>query len=322
MRAGASVIVTGHHAGDVAEWVLIAMMRGSGIDGIASMSDLRHAANGIALARPLLRESRDVLAEKVRQAGMPVSIDETNAQPRYVRNLVRSFLASVSARGTAPEKTLARSATLMAEDRKLLDTLVRAELDRARSSGARDVLDANTLRSMPPAVLRRVVRMIVRDVPHDGRFSLTHCEAIVRAIREGARRQFHAGKAKVLLSAGMLRVAKRVNRAAMLTTTDRVALLTLLRSGERSHLIGYQHRSAAGASLPVTIYDRWSAPGGKVHSSGRRNPVRSHASLPGGRAESSAPVPLLASTAGSRGREAFESWSRSRYAGDSSVGVT
>jgi tRNA(Ile)-lysidine synthase len=302
------------------------MMRGSGIDGLASMPELRAASNGIALARPVLRESKDFLAEKVRRAGLPVSIDETNAEPRYARNLVRSFLAAVSARGAAPEKTLARSAALLAEDRKFLDILVRAELDRARSSVTRDALDASTLRSMPPAALRRVVRMFVRDVARTtADFSLTHCESIVLAIRERRGGEFHAGKATVLLSAGLLRVvvrgqaslAHRVSDAH--PTTDRV-------SDAHPHTETNSVRLRA-ASLPrepkFTI--RRSAPGDTCIPSGRRNPVSLARFLAkeGVPREQRASVPLLcvdgriAAAVGVRVMEPY-----APHPGDSSVEVT
>jgi tRNA(Ile)-lysidine synthase len=325
-RAGASVIVTGHHAGDVSEWVLIAMMRGSGIDGLASMPDLRPASNGIALARPLLRDSKDDLAERVRRARLPVSIDETNAQPRYVRNLVRSFLAAVSARGATPEKTLARSAALLAEDRTLLDTLVRAELDRARSSGARDALDASALRSMPPAVLRRVLRMFVREVARTmADFSLIHCESIVLAIRERRGGEFHAGKAKVLLSAGLLRVAVRGQATLAQRVSD--AHPTTKRVSDAHPNTDMNTIRLRAASLPrepkFTI--RRSAPGDTCIPSGRRNPISLARFLAkeGVPREQRASVPLLcvdgriAAAVGVRVMEPF-----APHSGDSSVEVT
>jgi tRNA(Ile)-lysidine synthase len=329
MRAGASVIVTGHHAGDVAEWVLIAMLRGSGIDGLASMPELRPVAKGIALARPLLRRSKDVLAKNVRRARLPVSIDETNAQPRYARNLVRSFLAAMSARGASPEKTLARSAALVAEDRMLLDTLVRAELDLARSSGAHDALDVSMLRSLPPAVLRRVVRMIVRDVAGTtADFSLIHCEAIAVAIRERRGGEFHAGKTKVLLSAGLLRVVRGQ------ASHPRRVWGRPLRSAKR---MSEAHPTAddddtntvrlRAASLPrepkFTI--RRSAPGDTCIPSGRRHPVSLARFLAkeGVPREQRATVPLLcvdgriAAAVGVRVMEPF-----APHPGDPAVDVT
>jgi tRNA(Ile)-lysidine synthase len=265
-RVGASLIVTGHHAGDVAEWVLIAMMRGSGVDGLAVMPELRAVARGVTLVRPLLRESKSDLADAVRREHLPVSIDETNAQPRYARNVVRQFLAACSKGGASPEKTLARSAMLLADDRAALDALVRAELDRARSRGVRDALETRALREMPTAVLRRVVRMIVRDTAGAAiDFSLTHCEAIVRAIRARRGGQFHAGNARVLLSAGLLRVIAHARRS-------RPSIARPKGSDEIGPVHKVRLRAASVPAAPnLTL--RHSVPGDTCVPSGRRNPV-------------------------------------------------
>lgn len=260
-RVHASLIVTGHHGGDVAEWVLIAMMRGSGVDGLAVMPESRQIARGITLVRPLLRETKSSLEDAVRRMHLPVSVDETNAQPRYARNLVRTFLAAWSARGATPDRTLARSATLLAEDRAALDTLARTALDSARSRAVRGALRTGVLRTLTPALLRRVVRMIVRDVAGVSLdFSLAHCDAIVLAIRTGRGGEFHAGNAKVVLSAGLLRV------------TPFKKWVSDAQPGAMAHPPTVRLRAAAVPASPnFTV--RLSVPGDTCVPSGRRNRV-------------------------------------------------
>src|SRR5450755_75872 len=226
-RAGANVVVTGHHAGDVAEWVLIAMLRGSGMDGLAVMPSVRTLAPGIALARPFLHVSKSSLALTAGRHRVPVSVDETNVDPRYGRNAVREFLREWSSRGATPEKTLARSAALLAADRTALDSFVKAEHSRARSKAERGALDARILRTMPVAVLRRVVREAVRDSCGEARdFSFAHCDAIACALRERRGGEFHAGRASVILSAGLLRVVQNPSgtRGARLRVGGRASL--------------------------------------------------------------------------------------------------
>jgi tRNA(Ile)-lysidine synthetase-like protein len=265
-RVRATVVVTGHHAGDAAEWVLIAMLRGSGVDGLAVMPDVRPLAGGIVLVRPLLRETKSDLGDVVRRSGLPVSLDETNAHSHYARTLVRDFLAAWTARGATPEKTLARSARLLADDRAALDALVRAELERARSARASGALDARALRAMPTAILRRVIRMTVSDTVGPAiDFSLAHCDAIVRAIRERRGGRFHAGNATVVLSAGLLGIRARIARPKKM--------------GERcspyyTNNDGHTVRIRA-ASMPASpnLTVRRSAPGDTCIPSGRKHPV-------------------------------------------------
>jgi tRNA(Ile)-lysidine synthetase-like protein len=273
-RARASVVVTGHHAGDAAEWVLIAMLRGSGVDGVSVMTECRALADGVVIVRPLLRETKSGLADLVRRKGLPMSFDETNAHPRYARTLVREFLASWTARGGAPERTLARSARLFADDREVLDALVRDELERARSRRFSGALDARVLRAMPSAVLRRVVRMMVRDaVGHANDLSLAHCDAIVDAIRARRGGRFHAGKATVVLSAGLIRIkcgADLYGRPA----DDKHRHYN--GAGERSSpYYGGSTVRIRAASMPASpkLTVRRSLPGDTCIPSGRKHPV-------------------------------------------------
>ena len=264
-RVGASVVVTGHHAGDAAEWVLIAMLRGSGVDGLAVMPEVRPLADGVVLVRPLLHKTKSDLADVVRRRGLPASYDETNAHSHYARTLVREFLAAWTARGAAPEKTLARSARLLADDRAALDALARAELERARSKRASGSLEARALRALSPAIARRVIRMMVRDTIGPAvDFSLAHCDAIVRAIRERRGGRFHAGNATVVLSAGLLRV-----RSCSADLYGRPA-----DDKHRHYDTGHTVRIRA-ASIPASpnLTVRLSAPGDTCIPSGRKHPV-------------------------------------------------
>jgi tRNA(Ile)-lysidine synthase len=204
-QKGAGVIVTGHHAGDIAEWVLLALLRGCGLDGLSPMAAMRPLANGVTLVRPFLGETREQLAAVVERYDVPISTDETNADVRYRRNLVRAFLARWTAQGQGAVRALARSATLAGEERALLDAAATTAADRARI--AKDTLDARALRDVPIPLLRRIVRSAVRTVTGSTKdFTFAQCEAIATAIRDRRGGEFQAGNASVLLSAGQMRI--------------------------------------------------------------------------------------------------------------------
>jgi tRNA(Ile)-lysidine synthetase-like protein len=219
------------------------------------------------------------LADVVRRRGLPVSLDETNAHSHYARTLVREFLAVWSARGASPEKTLARSARLLTDDRAALDGLVRAELERARSARVSDALDARALRALSPAIVRRVIRMMLRDtVGPSVDFSLSHCDAIVRAIRERRGGRFHAGNATIVLSAGLLRVQSRSADLHGRPADDKHRHYTgRPADGKHRH---YNHNTghtvrirAASISASPNLTVRLSAPGDTCIPSGRKHPI-------------------------------------------------
>jgi tRNA(Ile)-lysidine synthase len=218
---GAPVIITGHHRDDVVETVLLALVRGSGLDGLAAMRAQRQLAPGITLLRPLLQYGKAQLREFVRAAGVDVAEDETNADLRLRRNAVRALVRELERVVPGASGSIARSATLLADDRALLESLAAGAYQRAalaepmeRSSRSdksdrskRVQLLTRELRELPPALLRRTIRHAVkRQLGSLRDFHLAHCDAVVRAIQEGRGGTFHAGRGLIELSAGRLSV--------------------------------------------------------------------------------------------------------------------
>ena len=145
-------VLTGHTADDQAETVLINLLRGAAASGLAGMRP--------GPTRPLLGLRRADTVEVCRLAGMATADDESNADPRFVRNRVRHevlpLLADVAARDLAP--VLARQADLLRADDDLLDTL----------AAALDPTDARQLAAAPPPLARRAVRHWLTDLDPAG----------------------------------------------------------------------------------------------------------------------------------------------------------
>ncbi|HUF36876.1 MAG TPA: tRNA lysidine(34) synthetase TilS [Gemmatimonadales bacterium] len=86
-RLDADVVFLGHHADDQAETILMRVLAGSGIAGLAGMPSVAGR-----LVRPLLPFSRIELAEYVYGEGLSVWIDPANADPRHLRSWIRCDL--------------------------------------------------------------------------------------------------------------------------------------------------------------------------------------------------------------------------------------
>ena len=91
----AAMVVTAHTAEDQTETVLLALFRGTGLDGLAGMAPRRPLAPGVELVRPLLRVTRAELATELRHSGLPYALDPSNADTRYRRNALRVHLAAL-----------------------------------------------------------------------------------------------------------------------------------------------------------------------------------------------------------------------------------
>jgi len=82
---GATAIATGHTRDDQVETVLLHLVRGAGLAGLAGMRPLRDG-----IARPLLAIGRDDTVAVCRAARISPRIDPTNRSLRYARNRLRA----------------------------------------------------------------------------------------------------------------------------------------------------------------------------------------------------------------------------------------
>lgn len=144
-----------HHADDQLETVLLQLLRGSGLPGIAAMPSLTRFAEGW-LARPLLTRSRVELEAWVREEGLTWIDDDSNVDERLDRNyLRRRILPLIYERWPGAATAVSRSARHAAEAQSLLDALAHAEVDRA-SYG--ESLSVKSLRALPPSRRRNALR--------------------------------------------------------------------------------------------------------------------------------------------------------------------
>ena len=150
---GGALIVTAHTLDDVAETVLINLLRGTGLGGMSGVPPRRGR-----VVRPLLDERRAELRGLLDAAGIEYRIDPSNADPAFLRNRVRAELLPVleSIRAGAIER-VGRFSRLAAADDALLDDLAVAELAaRTDEEGGID------WRTPPAAALgRRILRLAV-----------------------------------------------------------------------------------------------------------------------------------------------------------------
>jgi tRNA(Ile)-lysidine synthase len=149
------ILLTAHHSDDQLETVLLQLLRGSGLPGLAGMPTLAPFARGW-LARPLLSRSRAELEAWARSHDLHWIEDDSNTDETLDRNyLRRRILPLVRERWPGSAAAVTRSARHAAEAQSLLDTLARADVERA-SYG--ESLSVKTLRALPPSRRRNAVR--------------------------------------------------------------------------------------------------------------------------------------------------------------------
>ena len=163
-RQGAAVLWLAHHADDQAETVLLQLLRGAGVAGLAAMAPQRiDESSAMPRVRPFLPLLRAQLERYAHLRGLRWIEDESNADTRYARNALRHEVMPVLAtRFPGFRDALARTARHAATAQRLLDDLARIDLRTvARDDGV--ALSRKALTALDDARAMNVMRVWIRS---------------------------------------------------------------------------------------------------------------------------------------------------------------
>lgn len=167
-------VALAHHRDDLAETVLLHLLRGTGTLGLAGVRWRRDR-----YVRPLLDTSRAELAAWAAARSLEWREDETNRDRSLLRNRLRhEVLPSLEDLRPGATRALARSARIAAADAEALDRLADADPHTISS----DCWPTVWVASAPEAVVRRA---LLRAAPELGSRSL---DAVISAATRGRGR--------------------------------------------------------------------------------------------------------------------------------------
>ena len=173
-KCGADAIATAHHRDDQAETVLLHLLRGSGVTGLAGMRP-----ENDHIVRPFLCVDRNDIADYARANHIEYREDCTNSSTHYLRNKIRLDLLPVLAQYNPSIKgQLNDTAAICRDEDALLDDL--AEIALAELWSVDDsALSGSGFDQLAPALQRRVLRkaylLLAGDLPE---LSFKQVEAI------------------------------------------------------------------------------------------------------------------------------------------------
>jgi tRNA(Ile)-lysidine synthase len=211
-RLGCTVVLVGHTRDDQAETVLLNMLRGAGVSGLAGVP----ARRGL-IVRPLLGVSRAELAAVCARLGLSPLVDPMNADPAHQRVWLRREVIPALEAGAGRDLrvVLARQADVARADSDLLDRLADGLLGEAAGGGPPgERLEVAVLRAAPEALLRRALRLWLGPPPP----SAAHVEDVARVVR-GERRAAELPAGVVVTRAGGL-VNRGLDNSGGPSTTD------------------------------------------------------------------------------------------------------
>ncbi len=170
-------LVLAHHRDDQTETVLLQLLRGASLKGLAAMPELRPLASGCGLLRPLLAATRAEISAWALARGIAWIEDESNADLRLARNALRqAVLPPLTERFPDAARALAQAAAQFAEAAALLDAL--AEQD-GRDAISSDGLDLAVLHALPEPRARNLLRRYLEQAGVE-----IHQEALHEALRQ------------------------------------------------------------------------------------------------------------------------------------------
>jgi tRNA(Ile)-lysidine synthase len=159
-------LLTAHHADDQLETLLLRLLRGTGVRGLAGIADFAPFAGG-RLGRPLLKFTRARLRAEAEARGLEWLEDPSNWDPRHDRNYLRLYvLPALTARWPAAAPNAVRLAAQARDAERLLESLADAD---AAALAAPWHVPREVLEALEPArqrnLLRRQLRAVGSDVP-------------------------------------------------------------------------------------------------------------------------------------------------------------
>ncbi len=215
-------IALGHTRDDQAETVLLWILRGTGLAGLAGIPPVRtegtrhriDGGQGIRFVRPLLAVSRQEVETFLKMQGVRPLLDRSNLAARYTRNRIRRELIPQLEREYNPQlrKHLAALAELIREE---LDWINQETASHFRSTARVRKqlvrLDRAKLRQAHPALRRELFRLAVRRLKGDAHgFTERHW----RLLEELAANGVHGG---LDLPHGLRAETRKVNQPFILS---------------------------------------------------------------------------------------------------------
>lgn len=161
-RYGASRIALAHHADDQAETVLMRVIRGTGLTGLAGMVSKRREKN-VELIRPMLRMNKSDLLRYCEEHHVPYCVDSSNKERHYFRNIIRlDILPYLSRYNPQLSQSLQRLAEVAgAEDEwmeKQTEAIFAQLITRSPNECAISCVD---LHGLHIALQRRLIKLIL-----------------------------------------------------------------------------------------------------------------------------------------------------------------
>ncbi len=184
-RAGSTHVLTAHTLDDQAETVLIRLLRGSGLTGLAAMQRISVMTDngGLSLVRPLLDIPKARLVATLCASKIPFAEDPTNRDPTFTRARLRGLMPQLAGEGLDARRLAVLARRLGRADAALAATTAAAK-DLIMVKSTRDAVayDGIEYDLTPDEVALRLLGQAISAVGDEGPVELAKLEALKTAL--------------------------------------------------------------------------------------------------------------------------------------------
>lgn len=171
----ADKIALGHNLDDQAETVLMRILRGSGLYGLAGILPKRKIL-GFEIIRPLIEITRKEIESFLKRKKIKCRRDITNLQDIYFRNKIRNKLLPLLERGY--NRNIKKVLSNLAESASLDYDYLNQQAQTARRRLGRNI-NLNKFLKLHPAIRRLVIRQAIAHLKGDlSRITFKHIKEI------------------------------------------------------------------------------------------------------------------------------------------------
>ncbi|MEW6570306.1 MAG: tRNA lysidine(34) synthetase TilS [Nitrospirota bacterium] len=179
----AQKIALGHTADDQAETLLMRLLRGSGVTGLAGIPPVRGD-----VIRPLLEVEKKEIEKFLDDEGINFIVDTSNLRRDYLRNKIRLSLMPML-REFNPDivRSLSMTAEIFRDEERYFEIIVTKTLMEliSRKTEGRIELFLTPFEIMDKVIIRRVLRRAIAETKGLRGISFIHIEDIIELIKGG-----------------------------------------------------------------------------------------------------------------------------------------
>jgi tRNA(Ile)-lysidine synthetase-like protein len=180
-KYNANYLMTGHHADDLMETILMRIVRGSTMRGYSGFSDIVDMGN-YKIVRPLISVTKKELEDFDKENNIPYRIDQSNFKDKYTRNRYRkSVLPFLKEEDNRVHEKFINFSNQIRESDEFIERITFSVIDSVYQDG---IIDVNKFRLLDIVIQKRIIDYIFSMIYRDDIIEIDrrHVDLVLEAI--------------------------------------------------------------------------------------------------------------------------------------------